>query len=205
MYRLSAGASAITLCLFSFISHAQEAQQQLQALLKGLSTYQAEFVQTVTDAEGQVLQSAEGVLELKQPNKLYWKLLPPNESALVADGNTLWHVDPFVEQVVAINQSDAIQNNPMVLLSDPDSDKWNTFTISQSNGNYFVHSQTDDSQIVSLSLSFEKETLIALSMEDRQQQVSSLVFSKIKQNKKLKDDNFRFTLPTGFDLDDQRQ
>ena len=41
-------------------------------------------------------------------------------------------------------------------------------------------------------------------MQDSQQQISDLYFDNIQQNKALSDEVFTFTLPEGYDLDDQR-
>ena len=77
-----------------------DAKQQLKVKLSLLATYQANFTQTVVDIENTLLQQASGRIVLQQPNKLYWELFEPNESVLLADGDNIWNVDPFLEQVV---------------------------------------------------------------------------------------------------------
>jgi outer membrane lipoprotein carrier protein len=176
----------------------------LKQRLAKLQSFEAKFAQTVTDVNNEVLQQAQGNIALKQPNLLYWQLDEPHESVLIADGQTLWHVDPFVEQVLAMTQKQSVQNNPLILLTDPDSEAWQNFLVSEQ-GNVFVISTLQaDASIIKLILRFEQEQLAELSMEDSQQQLSRLVFSDIQQNHELNEDKFVFAVPQGYDLDDQR-
>ncbi len=193
-----------TALLVSFQSFAADVAEQLKAKLAHLQSFQARFSQSVVDNDGELIQQSEGKLWLKQPDKLLWELDPPNENILIADGNTLWHVDPFVEQAVAISQHQAVENNPIILLTNPDSEAWQGFNIRVSGNTYYIGAISTDSNIASLALTFNGETLVKLAMQDRQQQTSTLTFTQIEQNKKISDKAFQFTLPEGFDLDDQR-
>lgn len=188
----------------------EQAASQLKVLVKQLQTYQADFAQKVTDAEGEVLQEASGNLALMQPGKLSWRVLEPDENTLIADGKTLWQVDPFMQQVIAMQQKKAIADNPFILLTDPDTTLWQQYRISQSGKTrvrktYVIEALSDQSPIVSLSLTFEKQRLVKLVFNDRQEQTSTFAFSNIRQNKPIAAERFVFTLPEGFELDDQRK
>lgn len=189
-------------CSFSVL--AEDAQQLLKQQLAQLKTFTANFSQQVVDAEGELLQTSSGKISLAQPNKLHWQVAPPNENTLIADGQTLWHVDPFVEQVVAMRQQDAVANNPMILLTEPDSEHWQQFSVSVEGRKYVIRALSDESHVLSLSLTFEQQQLVKLAMQDRQEQTSTLSFSEIEQNQPLAAELFEFTLPEGFELDDQR-
>lgn len=182
-----------------------DAQSALKQKLARISSFSALFTQIVTDVEGNVLQEATGSLMLKQPDKLYWEVDEPNENILIADGQTLWHLDPFVEQVVATSQHTATANNPIVLLTSPESDAWSQFQVlSESADTFVIMATSETSHIAALSISFEGDGFSALQFIDRQQQVSHLTFSDAKHNPELAETQFQFTLPEGFDLDDQR-
>ena len=120
-YSSALGRVSTLLCLamgLTFNAYAQQSDEdKLKTRLETLNYFSADFTQKVTDANHEVLQEATGVIKLKQPNKLYWELDPPNENILIADGTTLWNVDPFVEQVTAINQTQAVANNPLRISS----------------------------------------------------------------------------------------
>lgn len=196
----------LSLVLTSSASFADiTAEEALRQKLMSLQNFQAEFAQQVTDAEGVVLQESAGRLVLQQPDKMFWEVTEPDENQLIADGDTLWHIDPFVEQVVAMSQESTIANNPFVLLTDPYSQAWQDFQISQFADTFVVQSQTPDSQIAKLVLSFSGDELTGLSFVDRQEQVSELTFKNIQMNASIEAALFTFDVPEGFTLDDQRQ
>ncbi len=211
---LSKPALALVLGMLSFSGNAEpvselSAIQTLQSKLSQLTSYQADFTQTVVDIENTILQQAKGNISLQQPNKLYWELLPPNDNILIADGQTLWNLDAFMEQVVAYDQLAAIKNNPLILLTDPTSTKWQEYQVIKTDDQtdkVFVIKPTDQqTSVQSLTLTFDQDNkLVGLQTTDQQQQTSTLVFSNIKQDQPIDADMFVFTLPKGYELDDQR-
>ena len=186
------------------LSADMNAKQQLKVKLALLASYQANFTQTVVDIENTILQQATGKLVLQQPNNLYWELFEPNESVLLADGTNIWNVDPFLEQVVVYGANAALENNPLILLTNPDSNKWQEFEVSQIDNQFTITPIVLNGGIESLRLVFNGDLLISLESQDGQQQKSVLTFSKIKQNNALPTDIFTFVLPEGYELDDQR-
>lgn len=193
-----------SLCVLAFPVLANDAADSLKSRLHELQSFQANFSQQVVDGQGQQVQEATGKLQLLQPNKLRWELFSPDESLLIADGQTVWHVDPFVEQAIAMDQQATVADNPLILLAQPDSQHWQDFSVTAEGTSYQIRSHSEDSQIETLTLRFEGQSLVSLSLLDRQQQTSTLDFSDIQQNKGLPDALFIFTLPEGFELDDQR-
>jgi outer membrane lipoprotein carrier protein len=201
--------SALSLLLSAFISsqvfaQAVDASLLLQQRLTQLHTFQAEFSQKVTDANATVLQEATGKIALQYPNKLYWQLYAPNESELIADGQTLWQIDLFMEQVVALNQDAAIDNNPLILLTNPKGAAWDDFNVTEKNNEFSIKPKQQQANVVELILSFKESSLVAMKIIDGQQQVSALTFNQIKQNQSIAETLFIFTNSQAFELDDQR-
>lgn len=196
----------LTVILNSTVAFAtdMDAKQHLKSKLALLATYQANFSQTVTDVENTLLQQATGRIVLQQPNKLYWELFEPNESVLLADGDNIWNVDPFLEQVVVYGADAALENNPLILLTNPDSSQWQEFEVTQVDNQFIITPRELKGGIESLRLLFNGDILVELESQDGQQQKSLLLFSDIKQNKSLADDTFIFVMPNGYELDDQR-
>jgi outer membrane lipoprotein carrier protein len=181
-----------------------DAKQQLKVKLALLATYQANFTQTVVDIENTLLQEAEGRIILRQPNNLYWELFEPNESVLLADGTNIWNIDPFLEQVVVYGANAALENNPLILLTNPVSTQWQKFDVSRLDSQFIIKPRELNGGIESLRLVFNGDTLIEIESQDGQQQKSLLLFSEIEQNHSLPADTFRFVMPEGYELDDQR-
>jgi outer membrane lipoprotein carrier protein len=181
-----------------------DAKQQLKVKLAELKTYQANFTQTVVDIENTLLQQASGRIVLQQPNNLYWELFEPNESVLLADGNNIWNVDPFLEQVVVYTANAALENNPLILLTNPESSQWQEFEVNQLNNQFVITPKELGGGVESLRLVFKGDMLVELESQDSQQQKSLLSFSEIEQNNSLPAETFIFTMPEGYELDDQR-
>jgi outer membrane lipoprotein carrier protein len=186
------------------LSTDMDAKHQLKVKLAMLATYQANFTQTVVDIENTLLQEAAGRIVLQQPNKLYWELFEPNESVMLADGENIWSIDPFLEQVLVNGSKVALENNPLILLTNPDSSQWQEFDVIQSKGQFIITPRVLNGGIESLRLVFKGDKLVELESQDGQQQKSLLSFSKIKQNNTLPADTFIFVMPDGYELDDQR-
>ena len=194
----------VLLLLCQTVLAEESAKQLVKAKLGALKTFKANFEQTVTDLQGEMLQTAEGKIYLSQAQKLYWESLEPNEMLLIADGTTLWHVDPFVEQVIAFNQTTAAKNHPIMLLAQRDSALWNDYLVEENKNSFLLTSIKNDSDYISLTITFQKDILASLEILDRTRQLNKLVFNDVTQNVAIDEQLFQFELPDGFELDDQR-
>ena len=203
------------------------ASSSLQALLSNMKQFRAGFDQTVVDAQQNVVHEAKGTLTMTRPNKLRWETTFPDETLLVADGEAVWNVDTFVEQVTVLSQDNAIKDNPIVLLTSTDEATWSKFSISQLNSgssavtpengaadningvsvtkSYQITPKEQGGQIATLTLTFNQDSeLASLNMLDAQQQISTLVFSNIETRFPVPADTFSVDIPDSFIIDDQR-
>ena len=190
------------------------ANKSLQLLLGNMKQFRAGFDQTVVDAQQNVVHEAQGTLTMTRPNKLRWETTFPDETLLVADGEAVWNVDTFVEQVTVLSQANAIKDNPIVLLTSTDETTWSKFSISQMNGGstsdaafqrYQITPNEEGGQIATLTLTFNQDNeLTSLNMLDAQQQVSTLVFNNIETRFPVPADTFSVDIPDSFIIDDQR-
>ena len=195
----------------------------LQSRLSNMKQFRADFAQTVVDAQQNVVHEAQGTLTMTRPNKLRWETTFPDETLLVADGDAVWNVDTFVEQVTVLSQDNAIKDNPIVLLTSTDEATWSKFSISQMNNgvptntsaseinndtvmqSYQITPKEEGGQIVTLTLSFNQDNeLASLNMLDAQQQISTLVFNNIETRFPIPADTFSVDIPDSFIVDDQR-
>lgn len=180
-------------------------ETQLKTLLDEFTSFSAEFKQRVTDALGEELQNAEGKLYLQRPNLLHWQSLPPNELTLIADGETVWYVDPFAEQVIAMDQNQSAADHPIMLLADTQAEQWDQYAVTRLDGDaYLLTSNSDQSDVISMKVGFIDRQLAYIEILDRMEQRNSLAFSETLSNLPLSKDLYRFDVPAEFDLDDQR-
>ena len=179
--------------------------ESLKSRLSGLKSFNAEFSQTVKDEQGETVHEAQGAITMTRPNKLRWETVLPDETSLIADGESVWHVDFFVEQVTVMSQQQAIENNPMVLLTSNSDELWQQYSITQVDNNAFNVSPTaGNGQIRTLTVKFDEAGLTGLVMLDSQKQQSVIQFSKRKFNAVISPEQFTVNVPDGFMLDDQR-
>jgi outer membrane lipoprotein carrier protein len=190
-------------------SVAQDAQTvmpktELKIKLSKLVSYSASFSQSISDFTGKELQRSSGKLTLKTPNMLRWETQLPDETLLIADGTTVYSVDPFVEQVTLMQQASITQNNPLMLLVSDDEKQWDTVTVEKIQSRFIVISKDENANIVSLNIEFNGDELSRLQSTDRQQQKSLLIFSNIAQNQTVSQSLFLFDIPLNYIVDDQR-
>lgn len=195
---------ALSTTAFSALAD-EQAKQALQQRLSQMQQFRADFSQQVTDAQGELVHEASGQLVMVRPDKLRWETQAPDDTLLIADGQSVWNVDTFVEQVTIVQQSQAIQNNPIILLTTTDEKKWQQFRISQpAEDTFTVTPQTSDSQIQQLELRFDEQSLTGLSMKDAQEQTSKLSFADIETQFTPQLSDFEVTIDDTYTIDDQR-
>jgi outer membrane lipoprotein carrier protein len=179
----------------------------LMAKLAKIDFFSAKFSQKIFDENGTELQEGSGQLSVSKPNLVNWETQLPDESLIVSDGSNLWFYDPFVEQVSVYTLESAIANTPILLITNNDPKLWQDYNVSQLTDNrYLIQANKENSRVKSLELAFEKndnaEKLIAFNILDATGQLS--VISLSEHDSEAKTDLFKFIVPEGVYLDDQR-
>lgn len=178
----------------------------LRSLLAEFTTLKASFSQTINDMQGQELQASTGELLLKKPQQLRWSVTSPEESLLVADGMTVYNVDPFVEQVTLLDQAALTKSNPLMLLITDKESQWEQVAVVQNKDSFVIVSLAADSPITKLVLNFGKDKkLLSIVSTDRQQQRNNLRFSNVIYDKNINHIDFTYTPPPTWVIDDQRE
>jgi outer membrane lipoprotein carrier protein len=198
---------ALCLLLFTSSTLAEVINDKpaLRGLLAKINTLQASFTQVVNDSEGQPLQSSSGNLILQQPDRVYWQVLVPDETLLIANGERVFYVDEFVEQVSIFSQKDMISNNPLMLLTSSDDEVWEQFSVVQENLAYVVTPINNEGQITQLTLRFIQDELTQFTLLDNQGQGSQFTLNGTVLNMPLPINQFSYAIPEGFSVDDQTQ
>ncbi|MCF6764255.1 outer membrane lipoprotein chaperone LolA [Thiotrichales bacterium 19S3-7] len=92
------------------------ATDELLQHIHHVSSYQADFTQTVVDKSTGNKSISYGTLWVKQPNFFKWEVLKPNKQLLVSNGKKLWNYDMDLEQVTIQDVPKRISNAPILLL-----------------------------------------------------------------------------------------
>ncbi len=183
------------------------AKDALKASLQTIAQFSSEFTQVVSDYEGNIVHEAQGVIAMSQPNKFRWETTFPDEALVIADGETVYSIDSFVEQVTLLDQASTIADNPIVLLTSNDDTVWNKFDVSAIEGSaesYSIVPLNQNGQIKGLIIAFSQQgELASIVMLDAQQQQSTISFNN-EQMDGVSPDLFNVEIPEHFIVDDQR-
>lgn len=194
------------LSLFAMASMAwANADIELQNRLNKVSVLSADFTQTVMSANGSNVQQGNGKLRIKRPNLFRMDTKSPQETQIIADGKTLWFYDPFVEQVTANWVKDAVNNTPFVLLTSNDKSHWAQYTVEQKDDRFVLKPKAKNSNIKQFDIRIDPNGVLkGFSTIEKDGQSNQYILRNIT-NQNLDGNLFKFTVPKGIELDDQRK
>ncbi len=179
------------------------AARRVQSSLGELASLRADFRQTVTDAQGQTLESAEGTLALARPGRFRWDYRVP-EQLIVCDGTTVWFHDIGLEQVTIRPAAELLAGTPAAVLAGG-GDLQREFAIAEGGtaGGLawsLLTARRDDVDFRELRLGFAGGELRRMILLDRLGQTTTIDFERIERNPRLDAGLFSFTPPPGVDV-----
>lgn len=186
----------------TFAAH-QTAALQLTQLLNGFSTFQAQFTQTTTDLNQQVMQQSSGTMMIMRPGHFRWETKIPTHQIVITNGKILWVYDVDLKQ--ATKQS--IQNspiNPAKLLSGDVATLMKQFSV-----HLIPHKNSIVFQLIpkkpmrefrSVAIAFQHHELHSMQIQNALEQTNAFVFTHVVINKPLSPDLFKFIPPQGVDV-----
>lgn len=199
--------SLLGLVLFSgsqFALADAQAVAELQKRLDLVSQYSADFDQTVRSSKGKEIQKGKGKFQVKRPNLFRMDTKSPQENLIVSDGKTLWFYDPFVSQVTANWVKDAVNNTPFVLLTSNDKSHWDQYDVKQNADSFTLKPKAKKSSIKQFDVRIDANGVMkGFSTIERDGQSNLYVLRNIS-NANVSSDLFKFSVPKGAELDDQR-
>ena len=194
----------LLLLSFSSISNAETATDKLNTFIATVSTFKANFEQTVFDANGAMLEQAKGLLSIQKPGKFRWDYLDPYPQHIIADGERIWFYDVDLEQVTVKPQQETLSDTPATLLSGNSlpEDQYRFKNIPSEDGLFWVGMvpKSADSNFQAITLAFDKHGLQQMIMLDSFGQKTRLVFTQIVENYQFGSDEFDFRPPAGVDV-----
>jgi len=208
---MTASSARLTIffCLFLFgtASAADSPRQRLESFLDGLHTLMAEFEQQVIDTETNEVSLARGTLYVSRPSRFRWEYEGEEGRYIVADGRTIWLVEPDLEQVSQRSQKAALRGTPAGLLAEKvelDRDfEVEELGIRQGVAWLKLTPRDEQSQFEQILVGLDGQGLARLEMADRFGQVTNFRFTHLEKNMPLPEELFRFEPPPGYDILDQ--
>ncbi len=198
------------LLLFSFHSYAEagDEAEELLDTLRPIQSLEADFVQTILDNKGKVLQRSEGKLLLLRPGRFRWQVLRPIPQLIIANNTRLWIYDPDLEQVVIRPIAKEIGKTPAFLLSNVNTAITQDFIVRRmeapQNWQWFALTpKAKDSLFQVIQLGFFNRDLKEMRMRDNLGHHTVIQFSHLKENKPLAAALFQFHPPANVDVIDE--
>lgn len=198
-------ASVFTATAFADDGADHDAAGILASILKSYDSYQADFIQIVVNEKGHHVQETRGTLKAKRPGLFYWETSAPLSQFVVSNGRTVEVYDPDLEQVTIHTLDEQVQSTPALLLSGKVDNLDETYEVSlrqlgDNTREFTLKPRSPDSLFVSLRLTFAKDELQEMRMQDSLSQLSVLSFNHIEVNKSVDSSAFTLDYPEGVDV-----
>lgn len=208
MIRRALSGWLLALLVLPQLVNAATAPTALDRYLNGLTTWSAQFTQSVVDANGRAAGQGSGALTIVRPGKFRWSFTPAGapEGAqlLVADGRNLWFQDSDLEQVTVKPMDAALSQTPAMLLSGGAriADSFDVTPAGRDAGLEWVKvtPRGADADFKAARLGFAGQELKRMVLDDKLGQVATLEFSASTRNKPVAADRMRYTPPAGFNV-----
>src|SRR5271168_2273551 len=113
----AAAAALILAALLGTAAASASPASDVEHYLAGLSSWSADFTQTIDDGHGNVMRSAAGRLYLQRPGKFRWDYSQPSEQLVLADGRQIWFYDKDLAQANVRDMDTSLASTPASLLS----------------------------------------------------------------------------------------
>lgn len=194
----------MALLMTTSLAPAADSLSQLDSFIKDIDTFQADFEQTLYNADSEPLQTSQGTIKLKRPGRFVWSYTQPDDQEIIADGKRIWLYDKDLEQVTVNEINDRIAGTPLVLLmrSAPLDESFDIKALGEADGINWVEltpkAETSDFELVFIGLN--EAGLAAMELRDNFGQATQIKFSNFQAGIVLDDALFEFIVPDGVDV-----
>lgn len=179
-------------------------QQLLHDFVNDVKSLSARFEQSLIDANGDVLETASGTVDIRRPGRFRWTYSQPYEQHLVADGLNVWSYDVDLAQVTVNPQAELLRNTPALLLGGADNvlDDFDYMGSFEDRGTVWVRLKPGNSAhgFSKVELGFTDGTLSRMMFDDALGQTTLIALLDVTINKRQADEFFVFVLPDDVDL-----
>ena len=185
-------------------AHASAASD-VERNLAGLSSWSADFAQTIEDGQGKVLRSASGKFYLQRPGKFRWDYAEPSQQLVLGTGKEIWFYDKDLQQANVRNMDATLASTPAVLLSGTGSvaEQFDIKALPDEGGLRWFQlvPKHPDTDFQLVRIGFDKDgELASMFLADKLNQITQLTFTHPLKNPKLIPDLFTFSPPPGVDV-----
>jgi len=192
-------------------SRENAATSRLLALLSRLTTFTADFSQTVLGASSELLQSSEGKIRVQRPARFRWEVKGPYPQLIVSNGELLYLYDPDLEQVQIEYTRESLSGTPALLLSGTTEQITHSFRVESAHDSdatlladrmesFILYPRDQTSLYRRMVINFSGALPVSFQIIDNLDQRTEVVFSNIQSNIVLDPELFQFNILPGVDI-----
>ncbi len=185
-------------------AQAQDALSEFRAFTKDLSSLTGAFTQEVRDKNGRVTRSSSGNFSIVRPGKFRFIYDKPYKQTIVSDGVTVWLHDHDLNQVTIRKIGEALAEQPLALLLDPQSaEKQFELKAAPPQGSIktvVATAKKKDASVSEIAVALVSAQPSEIAWRDSWQNVNTLRFASLARNGKVDAEAFNFVVPKGVDV-----
>lgn len=194
----------IAVLAVTLLSQAATAASALTEFSSSMSSFTADFTQTVYDSDSVALQESSGQVSLMRPGRFRWTYDEPIKQLIVADGVTLWVYDEDIQQVTMQPQATTLGSAPIGLLSG-EREIESEFSIVdlglRDNLQWFqLEPKVQDTDFNAVYIALDDAGLRAMELRDNFGQATQIRFTNFKKNTDIAPEALQFEAPAGTDV-----
>jgi len=188
---------------------AQDVVRKVQERYDATQNFAADFGQEMRiEAGGQVIKSS-GKVWFRRPGRMHWEYLEPEKQTIVADGETLWFVQPVDNQVLKAPLANAFESRTPVSfllgVARIEQDFRATLLKPADDGRLRLQldpAKGDDGSLGALILDVDPKTydVEAATVRDPLGNTTRVDLHDLRRNGTVDDALFRFERPAGMDV-----
>jgi outer membrane lipoprotein carrier protein len=184
------------------------AVDQLSDKLDQITSVTAKFVQTTQDRYGDVVNLSEGRLLVGPEGRFNITTVMPFEQQLISDGEDIYTYDPELEQVIVRALIKDATQVPILVLGNADPDFLSKYEVrlekDTQDSQEFSLTATENSVFDRLHLVFAQGQPQRIWFQDSLGQTTEIQLSEVNTNDFIPEETFKFMVPDGVDLIDDR-
>ncbi len=194
----------VELFVFSLPVFSSEAIQRLDKFFSEVDSFEGQFLQTVFDENGEVIQDAMGEVALDKPGRFRWQYTQPYPQLILADGEYLWIYDEELLQATAKPIDEALGNAPIMLLTDirPLNEDFEIMDAPTRDGLTWVEliPLVQDTEFHRIQIGLDEKGIKKMELHDYFSQKTIIEFANLEMNVKFPREFFIFRAPEGVDV-----
>lgn len=183
---------------------ASDAMQRLDKFFSEVDSFEGQFIQTVFDEHGEILQEAKGDVFLDKPGRFRWQYNQPYPQLILADGEYLWIYDEDLLQASAKPIDVALGNAPIMLLTNvrPLTDDFEIKDAEVKDGLAWVELTplVQDTEFHKIHIGLDEKGVKKMELQDHFSQKTVIEFANLLTNVSFAPDHFKFVAPEGVDV-----